>query len=90
MENKPQNQPIIVVHGNYFKGIMGIIASRIAEKYKKPSIVISECGTASFRGVNGSDFSISNTQEFLTQVSVKLSFLDGISQNHLNIMVQFL
>jgi single-stranded-DNA-specific exonuclease len=61
LENKLYNQNVIVVHGDYYKGIIGIIASRISEKFKKPSIVISECGTASCRGVNGSEFSMIDT-----------------------------
>ncbi|MBU8880099.1 single-stranded-DNA-specific exonuclease RecJ [Bacillus sp. FJAT-29790] len=51
---------VIVVHGDFHNGIIGIIASRIAEKYKKPAIVITSSGTGSARSVNGSGFSIIN------------------------------
>ncbi|MFZ3577865.1 single-stranded-DNA-specific exonuclease RecJ [Virgibacillus sp. DJP39] len=61
IHHKLYKQNVIVIKGDYFKGIIGIIASRISEKYKKPSIVISDCGTGSCRGVNGTNFSIINT-----------------------------
>ena len=71
IENQLYNQNVIVVYGNYFKGINGIIASRISEKFKKPSIVISECGTASCRGVNGSEFSMINTLQRCSHLFTK-------------------
>ncbi|MEH7181101.1 single-stranded-DNA-specific exonuclease RecJ [Neobacillus vireti] len=61
IEYQLNKEQVIVVYGDFNKGIIGIIASRISEKYKKPSIVISSCGTASCRGVNGTDFSMINT-----------------------------
>jgi single-stranded-DNA-specific exonuclease len=51
---------VIVVFDEFHNGIIGIIAARIAEKYKKPSIVISSTGTGSARSGNGSGFSIIN------------------------------
>ncbi len=35
------NRKIIVVGGNWHKGIIGIVAGKIAEKYSRPSIVLS-------------------------------------------------
>jgi single-stranded-DNA-specific exonuclease len=49
---------IIIVHGDFHHGLIGIVASRIADVFGKPAIVISSCGTASCRSVNGSRFSI--------------------------------
>jgi len=54
------NDKVIVVFDDFHNGIIGIIAARIAEKYKKPAIVISATGTGSARSVNGSNFSIIN------------------------------
>ena len=50
-------KPIIVVYGNdWHQGILGILASRIKEKYKKPAIVISlkdGMGKGSARSIAG-------------------------------------
>lgn len=35
-------EPVIVVKGNYGEGIVGIIAGRITEQYKRPSFVLTE------------------------------------------------
>jgi single-stranded-DNA-specific exonuclease len=50
---------IIVVAGDFHDGIIGIIAARITNKYKKPSIVISKNGKGSARSIG--QFSIINT-----------------------------
>ena len=51
--------PVIVLHGeNWHEGIIGIIASRIKEKYNKPAIVISVnngIGKGSGRSIYGFD-----------------------------------
>jgi single-stranded-DNA-specific exonuclease len=52
------NNHIIVVKGDFHHGLIGILASRIAENFGKPAIVINNSGTASCRSVNGSAFSI--------------------------------
>jgi single-stranded-DNA-specific exonuclease len=49
---------IIVIQGDFHHGIIGILASKIVEKYNKPAIVISKEGTGSARTVNGTGFSI--------------------------------
>nr|WP_285842985.1 single-stranded-DNA-specific exonuclease RecJ [Metabacillus litoralis] len=61
IEKNLSNSNVIIVYGEYHHGIIGILASRIAEKYNKPAIVISENGTGSCRSVNGTSFSIINT-----------------------------
>ena len=52
---------VIVVHGEFHHGLIGILASKITEIYQKPAIVISNNGTGSCRSVNGTNFSIINT-----------------------------
>ncbi|NRF89865.1 single-stranded-DNA-specific exonuclease RecJ [Paenibacillus frigoriresistens] len=49
---------ILVVHGDFHEGIIGIIAARLTEKYKKPSIVITASGKGSARSVPETNFSI--------------------------------
>lgn len=70
-KNLLHDQSVIVVNGNFNKGIIGIIASKISEKFHKPSIVISDCGTASCRGVTGSEFSMINTLERCSDLFLK-------------------
>lgn len=51
--------PIVVAHGDgWHPGVVGIVASRLKEKYNRPSCVISwngDEGTASGRSVSGAD-----------------------------------
>ena len=53
------NDPVIVIQGkNYHEGVIGIVASKLKDKYNKPSIVISHDGfkgKASARSINGFD-----------------------------------
>lgn len=49
---------IVVVQGPFHEGIIGLLASRISEKYLKPAIVLNENGKGSCRSVQGTDFSI--------------------------------
>lgn len=53
------NYPVLVLSGNnWHEGIIGIIASRIKEKYNKPTILISlnkDIGKGSARSVSGFD-----------------------------------
>lgn len=56
---KYHNHPVLVMSGNYWhEGIIGIVASRIKEKYNKPTILISlnkKIGKGSARSVVGFD-----------------------------------
>lgn len=61
--NKLDKQEVIVVAGDFHEGLIGLIASRITDKYKKPSIVFNSSGKGSARSVSGSNFSIVNTIE---------------------------
>lgn len=43
--NKLQKNNVIVVEGDFHEGVVGIIASKIAEKYGKSAIILSKEGT---------------------------------------------
>jgi single-stranded-DNA-specific exonuclease len=51
--------PVIILHGEHWhEGIIGIIASRVKEKFNKPTIIISvssETGKGSARSIHGFD-----------------------------------
>ena len=53
------NDPVLVLYGNnWHEGIIGIIASRIKDKFNKPTIIISlnnKVGKASARSIVGFD-----------------------------------
>ncbi|MFF2878136.1 single-stranded-DNA-specific exonuclease RecJ [Gottfriedia sp. NPDC057991] len=49
---------VIVIHGEFHAGIIGLIASRVAERQKKPCIVINHHGVGSARSGNVPGFSI--------------------------------
>jgi single-stranded-DNA-specific exonuclease len=49
------DQKVIVVQGDYHKGIIGILAARITQQFKKPAIVIASCGTGSARSMQGTE-----------------------------------
>ncbi|EEL89381.1 Single-stranded-DNA-specific exonuclease RecJ [Bacillus cereus AH1272] len=49
---------LLVVQGDFHKGIIGILASKISNHYKKPTIVFTNDGIGSARSGNGSKFSI--------------------------------
>ena len=53
------NDPVLVLYGkNWHEGVIGIIASRIKDKFNKPTIIISlkdNIGKASARSILGFD-----------------------------------
>ncbi len=57
--NNDINDPVLVLYGkNWHEGVIGIIASRIKEKFNKPTIIISlkdNIGKASARSILGFD-----------------------------------
>ena len=57
--NKSTNDPVLILQGkNWHEGVIGIIASRIKDKFNKPTIIISlnkNIGKASARSVVGFD-----------------------------------
>lgn len=70
-KNCLQNNNVILVHADFHHGIIGILASKISEKYKKPAIVISQNGTGSCRSVSGTNFSIIGTLDRCKQHLIK-------------------
>ena len=56
---KNNNDPVIILHGeNWHEGVIGIIASRVKEKFNKPTIIISfndGIGKGSGRSIPGFD-----------------------------------
>lgn len=60
-ENKAFEQPVITVHGNFQKGCIGSLASKISKKYRKPVVIVGENGAGSGRSVCSSRFSLLNT-----------------------------
>ncbi|WP_143414898.1 single-stranded-DNA-specific exonuclease RecJ [Geobacillus sp. E263] len=61
VRQKLYNHPVIIVQDVLHEGIIGILASRIAEKYQRPAIVINHEGKGSARSVQNTKFSIVNT-----------------------------
>jgi single-stranded-DNA-specific exonuclease len=61
IKNKLQNDPVIIVQSkNWHQGVIGIIASRIKEKYNRPTAIIAidenNIGKASCRSIENIDF----------------------------------
>ncbi|MFV2048490.1 single-stranded-DNA-specific exonuclease RecJ [Metabacillus sp. YM-086] len=67
--NEINKQKVIVVAGNFHEGITGLLATKISEKYRKPSIVIASSGKGAGRSFSGSAFSfiqaISKCSDFI-------------------------
>lgn len=54
-----QNRKVIMVSGNWHPGVIGIVASRLKEKFNLPTIVVAvkdEIGKTSCRGIKTIDF----------------------------------
>ncbi len=66
--------PVIIEAGKWHEGIIGIIAGRLLETYKKPSFVLTEVEGDIFKGSGRSfgDFSLANALE-----AVKGSIISG-------------
>ena len=69
------NYPVLVLSGNnWHEGIIGIIASRIKEKYNKPTILISlnkDIGKGSARSVSGFDIGTQIIKAVQSNILVK-------------------
>ena len=58
LANKEKDKNILIIRGNdWHIGVLGIVASRLVEKFNKPSIVIS------FNNQYGVPLSLSNLQK---------------------------
>jgi len=91
IQNKLYKQKVIVVCDDFENGIIGIIAAKIANRFKKPSIVISYTGTGSARSVNGTNFSIINVIKKCSHYLIKYGghqaaagFSINLDFNHIN------
>lgn len=49
-EEHPIDTPVIIETGDYHEGIIGIIAGRLVENYKKPAFVLTEVEKGIFKG----------------------------------------
>lgn len=49
-EIKVDKQPVIVVKGNWHEGVLGIIAGRLTEVYKKPAFVLTKLENGVLKG----------------------------------------
>ena len=63
----PQDTPVIIETGNYHEGIIGIVAGRLVETYKKPAFVLTEVEDGIFKG-SGRSFGDFNLADALAHV----------------------
>ena len=73
--NKSINDPVLVLQGNqWHEGVIGIIASRIKDKFNKPTIIISldkKIGKASARSVVGFDIGAAILSAIQNKILIK-------------------
>ncbi len=58
LQDKDEHKAIVVYNANWHKGVIGIVASRLAEKYCRPAVVLTESSgmiTGSARSIPGFD-----------------------------------
>ncbi len=86
------NDPVLILHGsNWHEGVIGIVASRLKDKFNKPTIIISingKIGKASARSIVGFDIGsaiISATQEKILLKGGGHKMAGGFSINTSNI-----
>lgn len=71
LQENLQQRRVIAIHGEFDKGIIGILAARVTEEFKKPSIIISADGIGSGRIVHGTSFSMINTLTRCSQFLIR-------------------
>lgn len=49
-KEKPNDTPVIIETGNWHEGIIGIVAGRLVENYKRPAFVLTEVENGIFKG----------------------------------------
>ncbi len=79
-ENKYNYDRVIVVEGkNWHKGVVGIVAARITEKYGKPAVVLSvdEAGEASGSGRSIAGFSLYDAVAYGKRVLIRFGGHEG-------------
>lgn len=63
------DEPVIIVSGQWHEGVLGIIAGRLVEEYKKPAFVLTEVADGMLKG-SGRSFGEFNLAEALAAVPV--------------------
>jgi len=61
-----EDTPVIIETGNWHEGILGIVAGRLVEEFKKPAFVLSEVGDGIYKGSGRSfgEFSLADALAF--------------------------
>lgn len=67
-EMKIEDEPVIVTHGECHEGVIGIVAGRLVEKYKKPVFVFTSSGDNDEIKCSGRSFGDFNLAESLKEV----------------------
>ena len=64
-EQVDESDKVIVVHGKWHEGIVGIVAGRLVELYKKPALVLAEVDNGVLKGSGRSfgDFSLAEAMQ---------------------------
>lgn len=63
----PKDDPVIIESGHWHEGILGIVAGRLVEEYKKPTFVLTELENGTYKGSGRSfgDFILSDALDFV-------------------------
>ena len=66
------NDPVIIETGTWHEGILGIIAGRLVEEYRRPTFVLAETETGVYKGSGRSfgDFSLAEALAFTKDVII--------------------
>jgi single-stranded-DNA-specific exonuclease len=66
-------EPVLVVRGEYHEGVIGIIAGRLVEKFRKPAFVFTEVADGNLRGSGRSfgEFSVAAAIDVCKEVIIK-------------------
>ncbi len=67
IERGEKPDPVIIETGDWHEGVLGIVAGRLVEEFKKPAFVLTETVEGVFKG-SGRSFGEFNLAEALTQV----------------------
>ena len=70
LKRQAEDTPVIIETGDYHEGIIGIIAGRLTENYKKPAFVLTEVGDGIFKGSGRSfgEFNLAKALDYARSV----------------------
>lgn len=68
LSQAPDSEPVLVVTGDWHEGVLGIIAGRLVEEYKKPAFVLAETEPGVYKG-SGRSFGEFNLAQALAATS---------------------